>query len=297
MSTNGRKLISRMGWRPRRQQRVAFVFSGGGPLAAVQVGQLGALFTMGITPDMAVGTSAGALNAIYIASNPSVEGASALRELWIRMKKEDLFPRGRLMSAIQVLRRGSHVYSSEGLRRLVANEFPDLNFEDLAIPAHVVATHLDTGEETWFSTGPILEPLLASSAMPGVFPPVLIDGGRYIDGGVANNIPFSRAVELGATRIYVLNVHSSFQQRPLNRPHDFVMHGYLLARAQRYRHDLEECRRVADVIEFPAIDVGYVPFTNLTNTERLIDAGFEEAMKFLKEGADVRPLIPEPNVS
>lgn len=263
----------------------------------MQVGQLGALFTMGIVPDMTVGTSAGALNAIYIANNPSVEGASALRELWTRIKKEDLFPRGRLMSAIQALRRGSHVYSNEGLRHVVEQELPDLTFEDLAIPAHVVATHLDTGDETWFSSGPILDPLLASSAMPGVFPPVLIDGARYIDGGVANNIPFSRAVELGATKIFVLNCHSWFQQRPLNRPHDFVMHGYLLARAQRYRHDIEECRRVAEVVEFPPMDVGYVPFTNLTNTERLIDAGFTEAMAFLKNGAEVRPLIREPHVS
>ena len=237
---------------------------------------------MGIMPDMAIGTSAGALNAVFIAGDPSVEGATRLKDLWLRMKKEDFFPRGRLISAFQAVRKGSHVFASDGLRRLIERELPETTFETLKIPAHVVATRLDTGEEAWFSSGTVVEPLLASAAMPGVFPPVAINGSTFIDGGVANNIPFSKAVDLGATRIYVLNVHSWFQQRPLNRPHDFMMHGYLLARAQRYRMELEACRQQAEVIEFPPVAVGYVPFMNLSQTERLIDAGYSGGLEFLK---------------
>lgn len=252
------------------------------------MGQLGALFTSGIVPDMTVGCSAGALNGVFVAGDPTLAGASRLRELWMRMKKEDFFPRGRLVSAFYAVRRGTHLFSNEGIRRLVERELPGKTFEDLVVPAHVVATRLDTGEEAWFSSGPIIEPLLASSAMPGAFPPVEIDGHSYIDGGVANNIPFSKAIELGANRIYVLNVHSWLQQRPLNRPHDFVMHGYLLARVQRYRQELANARRHAEIIEFPPVPVGHVAFDNLSQTERLIDAGFSEGMEFLKNQKQLR---------
>ena len=269
------------------------MFSGGGPLAAVQVGQLGALLTLGIQPDMTIGTSAGALNSVFVAGDPTLDGATRLKDLWLRMKREDFFPRGRLVSALHAVRKGSHVFTSDGLRRLIERELPETTFEALKIPAHVVATRLDTGEEAWFSSGSVIEPLLASAAMPGVFPPVVIDGISHFDGGVANNIPFSKAVELGATRIYVLNVHSWFQQRPLNRPHDFMMHGYLLARAQRYRMELEACRREAEVIEFPPIAVGHVPFTNLSQTERLIDAGYSGGLEFLKGDKHLTVLPPQ----
>jgi NTE family protein len=284
----GENFRSRFGARFRRPPRIAFAFSGGGPLGAVQVGQLGALLTLGIVPDMTLGTSAGAMNAVFLAGDPTLEGAARLRELWLRMKKEDFFPRGRFVSALSAVRRGTHLFSNDGIRKLVERELPGKTFEDLVIPAYVVATRLDTGDEAWFSSGPIIDPLLASTAMPGVFPPVGIEGVSYIDGGVANNIPVSKAVELGANRIYVLNVHSWLQQRPLNRPHDFVMHGYLLARAQRYRHELEAARRHAEIIEFPPTAVGHVAFNNLSQTERLIDAGFTEAIEFLKRPKQLR---------
>jgi NTE family protein len=276
-------------WRQRRRGPVAFVLSGGGPLGAIQVGQLGALFTLGITPDLILGSSVGAFNGIFVAGDPTLAGASRLRELWTTLRRDDFFPRGRLTSAWNAVRKGSHLYSNAGLRRLVEREFPEATFEGLVVPTSVVATNLETGQERWFSSGPIIEPLLASTAMPGVFPPVVIDGEPYIDGGIANNVPFSKAVELGAKKVFVLNVHSVFHQRPLNRPHDFMMHGYLLARAQRYRHEKERLSREAEIIEFPPVEVGYVPFTSLSHTERLIDAGFDSVLEVLKGGGPVEP--------
>lgn len=270
-------------WMQRRKRGpVAFVFSGGGPLGAVQVGFVRALFEKEVFPDLTVGASVGALNAVFVAANPTLGGAETLRELWMRMRKDDLFPGGRLVSAWHAVRRGSFVFSNAGLVRIIDEGLTARTFEELQIPAHVVATEIGSGDEAWFASGPIREALMASAAMPGVFPPVTIDGITYIDGGVANNVPVSRAIEAGARRIYVLNVHAMSQPRPLNRPYDFMMHGLVLARAQRFRQEIARFREQAEVIEFPFIDVGHVAFTNLSHTERLIEAGYAKALEFLE---------------
>jgi NTE family protein len=272
-------------WRSRlirRRDPVAFVFSGGGALGALQVGLLRALMEQGIRPDLVVGTSVGALNAVFIAHDPTNDGVDKLRGIWVRMRRDDLFPGGRVSSAWKALRRGSHLYSNSGLRRLLETHIPSETFEELAVPAHVVATKIDTGEEAWFSSGRFVEPVLASAALPGALPPVTIDGVTYVDGGVANNVPVSRAVELGARSIYVLNVNTAHQHRGLHRPHDFMMHGMVLARAQRYRHDLERYRHEARIVELPAVAVGHVHLTDLRQTERLIDSAYESARAFLE---------------
>lgn len=280
-------------FRRRRDRRasspVAFVLSGGGPLGAFQVGLIESLITEGITADFVVGTSVGALNAVAVAQDPSLQGVMALREVWLEMRRDDIFPGGRLVSAWHAFKRGSHVFSNTGLRRIIGRLGVE-NFEDLALPAHIVATNLETGAETWFHSGPLVDPLLASSAMPGIFPPVMIDGTSYIDGGIANNVPVSKAVELGARRIYLLNVSGATQKRMLSRPHDFVMHGLVLARAQRYRLDIERYRQQAEIIEFPPPVVGHVSFTNMSETPRLIEAGLQAGLEFLRGGGLTAPI-------
>jgi NTE family protein len=245
------------------------------------VGFLRALFERGVVPDVVVGVSVGALNAVAIADDPSLGGVEALQSLWLRMRKDDLFPGGRLVSAWRAVTRSSSLYSNSGLRRVIDQHLSASSFEDLVIPAHVVATDLRTGEEAWFCRGLITDALLASAAMPGVLPPVEIDGAVYIDGGVVNNVPVSRAMQLGARQVYVLNVHASSQSRKLVRPHDFMMHGMVLARAQRYRRDMETFGRKATIIEFPGVEVGHVPFTSTAHTARLVEAGYTAASEFL----------------
>lgn len=251
-------------------------------MGAVQVGMLRALIEAGIVPEMLVGTSVGAVNSVWLGRDPSIKGIESLEGLWHRMKREDLFPGGRLSTAWNALRKGSFVYSNSGMRHVVEAE-GFTTFEDLAVPVHVNATNLDTGEEIWFDKGPLMDPLLASCAMPGIFPPVVIDGALCIDGGVANNIPVSRAVEMGARVVYVLNVNAAAQRRELSRPHDYVMHGLVLARVQRYRRELERYGKRARIIEMPTCDVGYIPFTNMSQTERLMKTGEEVARTFLAE--------------
>lgn len=266
----------------RRRRPVAFVFSGGGPLGAAQVGLLEALFTEGIRPDVVIGCSVGSINAVSIAAEPTLAGVQRLKHTWLRMRRDDFFPGGKIVSAWHAIRRGSHVFGNEGARRILETELPVDTFDELRIPAHVVAAELQTGEEKWFSSGPIVDVVLASTAMPGLLPPVTIHGISYIDGGVANNIPVSRAVELGARRIYVLNTSGVGHRRDLRRPHDFMLHGFVLARGHRYQTDLARARERAEVFVFPPVEAGHIAFTDLSHSRRLIEAGFEAGTAYLR---------------
>jgi NTE family protein len=184
-------------------RRTAFVLAGGGSLGAVEVGMLQALLDWGETPEFMVGASAGAINAAYFAADPTPAGASELERLWRTLKRRDVFPLD-LHSVFGLLRRRDHLVDSHGLRRLLERHLRYRRLEDAAVPIHVVATDMLTGDEVLLSAGPVIDAVLASTAIPGVFPPVPIGGRLLVDGGVANNTPISTAVGLGATRIIVL---------------------------------------------------------------------------------------------
>ena len=293
MTFPGRSQPSRAQWlrrlAARRQDRVAFVLSGGGPLGALQVGALKALYEHNVTPDLVVGTSVGAINSAFLAFNPGPEGPLEMEKLWLSMTQNDLYPAGRFRPAwTRFLARGDRIFENTGLRSVLERRIGNPQFEDARVPLGIVATELDTGAEKVFTSGPVIEPLLASTAMPSIYPPVEIGGVRYIDGGVANNVPIAPAISLGAKTIYVMNSTShSHQKRPLNRPIDYLLHAFSLARSQRMT--LEQTF-LADKVKLvmiptPALDF-YVPFSSMQYTGKLIENGYDHTMRFLSGRRD-----------
>jgi len=280
----------------RRKDSVAFVFSGGGPLGALQVGMLKALYERDIQPDLAVGTSVGALNATWMAFEPTPEGVARLEERWLGMKDSDLFPGGGRFKAswARMLVRGNRIHENIGVRRVIESSLGRPRFEDAQIPLAVTATDLETGAERVFNSGDVVEPLLASTAMPGIFPPVPIDGRTYIDGGVANNVPIAPAAEMGATTVYVMDATShSRQRRPLNRPVDYLLHAFTLARGQRFSLETVYYADKVKLVVLPSpwLDF-FVPFASLEYTSRLIEMAYEETNRFLESGR-LEPSPPE----
>jgi len=183
----------------------AFVLSGGGSLGAVQVGMLQALAERGENPVLLVGTSAGALNAAYVAGHgTSRVSLDTLADLWAGLRRRDVFPisPGRQLLALTGARES--MFSSDGLRALISKNLPYQLLEDAPIPVHVVATNLLSGEEVLLSTGDAISAVLASTAIPGLLPAMHRDGLVLVDGGLANNAAISQAVALGADRIFVL---------------------------------------------------------------------------------------------
>jgi NTE family protein len=190
--------------RPNAAVTTAFVLSGGANLGAVQVGMLRALHEVGIHPDAIVGASVGAINGAWLAGNPAGTPLDELEEIWLRLRRGDIFPMRFGLGLAGFVGRRASLIDASGLRRLLERHVHFDLLEDAAIPLHVVVTDVLDGRDVALSAGPVIDIVTASSAIPGMFPPVVVNGRTYIDGGVVNNAPISHAVELGVDRIYVL---------------------------------------------------------------------------------------------
>lgn len=273
--------------RRRSGPGTAFVLSGGGNLGALQVGMLEALTEAGISADVVLGCSVGALNGAAYSSDPSREGVERLADTWRAIESPSLMPSSWVPSAIQLLRRGASLHDSSGLRHTVEEILGDhSSFESLATPFQCVATSVDTAMEHWFTEGELLPAIMASAALPAVYPPVEIAGRRFVDGGVVDNVPIARAVELGCDRIYVLHVGA--HGRPdadVRRPLDGALLAYWLARNSRFARDLAA---LPDGVEAIVLPLGRRPelrYDDFDQTAALIDQGRELTEEFLAQSA------------
>ncbi|OXY83747.1 patatin [Oceanimonas doudoroffii] len=182
----------------------ALVLAGGGSLGAVQVGMLQALLEHGFRADMVVGASVGAINGAYFAARPHRRGVEELADIWLALRSEDVFPIHTFSALKSLLLGQNHLVQADALGHLLERRLPVSRIEDTELPLHIVATELLTGQETVLSNGPLLEALLASAAIPVVYPHREIAGKALVDGSVASNTPIASAVALGAERLVVL---------------------------------------------------------------------------------------------
>ena len=218
---------------------VAFVLGGGGRLGAHEVGMLEALFDRGVTPTLIVGTSVGAINGAVAASSPAPATVERLAEVWSRLEENAVF-NGSIVSRLATLARTrTHLHANDALRDMLAEALPE-RIEDLEVPFQCIAASIERASEHWFASGPLVDAVMASAAVPGLLPAVEIDGEHFLDGGIVNSIPVARAVELGATTIYVL--HVGRLERPLEPPRwpwEVGLVAFEIARRHRFLGDLE----------------------------------------------------------
>lgn len=234
-----------IGW---RKERVAFALSGGGARGAAQVGMLRALLERGIRPDFIVGVSIGAWNGTWLAHDPTVTAVEDLDKVWRRVDRTS-FDMVWWRAARNMVWRRSSLYGGEGLARLLARHLRVLDFEDLQVPLHVVTIDLTVGRKAVFSQGPLAPAVLASSAIPGIFPPVRIDGHQHVDGGMVDPTGLETAIELGARRVYVFD--SGYAGRVpgvLNSMNTIVDHAFQVAAQHRTERTTRESRRSVDII-------------------------------------------------
>ncbi len=219
---------------------IAFVLGGGGVLGAGEVGMLRALLEAGIRPDLVVGTSVGALNGAFLAADPRVETTVRLADLWRRLSAAGGVFSGSLAERVgTAVRSRTHLHSREPLRRLLAEHLPVERIEDLAVPFQCVAASIERAAEHWFTSGSLADAIMASAAVPGLLAPVKVGDEHFLDGGLVNSIPVSRAVELGARTVYVLQVGRI--ERPLTpptRPWDVALVAFEIARRHRFAADM-----------------------------------------------------------
>lgn len=258
----------------------AFVLSGGASLGASQAGMAQLLLEEGIHPELIVGSSVGAVNGAWLAGGCSPGG---LCDLWRTLRRQDLFPTRLPLGFRAFLGRSSHYVSDSGLRHLLERHVTFARLEDASIPFAVVTTEVPSGAEIVLQRGPSVDAVLASAALPAVFPPVTIDGRVLIDGGVVDNTPITTAIELGATEVWVLSTGSScaLSEPPTSA---FAMHSVGLMVQRRLA--LEVAIRDYDVpvhlIPPPCpIDISPVDFSY---SAELIDRAVAATRQWLADG-------------
>ncbi len=271
----------------------AFVLTGGGNLGAVQVGMLSALHSLGIAPDLLVGTSVGALNAAYVAGRGlTQESVDDLTDVWLAVRRRDVFALDPFRSLLALAGARPSLCSPAGLRRVIEGALTYLNLEDALVPVHVTATDVLTGREVGLGRGDVVEAVLASASVPGVFPPVQIEGAALYDGVVADRAGVSRAVGLGADEIWVLptGYACALEKQPRGALAVALHAVSLLAHGQLVR----EVEYFADRIDLhvlpPLCPVSVSPL-DFSDTGELIARGRRDTLAWLAS----RPAVaPEP---
>jgi NTE family protein len=262
--------------------KTAFVLAGGGSRGAVQIGMLAELVDRGIRADRVYGASVGAINGAAYASNPTPEGIERLAEIWRKLKGDDIFPRSVLDGPWLFLQKRPAVHANTGLRTIIEEGIDFEQIEDAAVPFELVTTSLTDGRERWIAHGNAVEAILASSAIPSIFPPVTIDGDMLVDGGVVNNVPISRALAAGCTRIFVLlcgPLH--YQPRPAKRPAEAALTAFFVAIHARFVRELTAIPPGVEVVVFSGGGEPSAQYRDFSGTATMIEEGRAEVAEVL----------------
>ncbi|HEY4927700.1 MAG TPA: patatin-like phospholipase family protein [Acidimicrobiales bacterium] len=261
----------------------ALVLAGGSTRGAVQIGMLQVLAEHGFVPDRVYGSSVGAINGAGFAADPTREGVERMAQIWLDLKREDIYRTGRLHGPWLYLQQRDAVFANSGLRYIIDEGFPFDLLEEAEIPVEVVATSLTDGGERWFTFGPATDAILASAAMPAIFPPVEIDGEKYIDGGVVNNVPIQRAIDAGATRIVVLLCSPPVvTPTPSRRPVEGMVNALLIAIHARFVRDMAHLPEGIEIILCSGPEGTTRDFDDFSTTEHLIALGRAEASEIVR---------------
>jgi NTE family protein len=183
--------------------KTAFVLAGGGSFGAIQVGMMHSLAAHGISADMVVGSSVGALNGAYYAGDPTLKGVLQLETIWRGLQRHDVFPITWRTLLGFVLRR-DFLIPHDGIEKLIDDHLPYRDLQDAKLPVYIVTTDIVSGNSVVLSEGPAAQAIIASTAIPGAFAPVRYKDFYLADGAISSNTPVKVAVANGAQRLIIL---------------------------------------------------------------------------------------------
>jgi NTE family protein len=216
---------------------------------------LRALDDAGIVPDLVMGTSIGAFNGSVVADTPGRQACDRLEALWTEIADGDVFKTGFADRVRNLAAFRPAIHGTETLREVLEHVHGSTRaIEDLSLPFECVAASIEQAAEHWFTSGPLVPALLASSALPVLLPPVEIDGEHFYDGGLVNSIPIDRALDNGATRIFALQVgRIEAPLRPPRRLHQAALISFEIARRHRFGTGV---RQLPDGVELHILPSG-----------------------------------------
>ena len=247
----------------------------------------------GIGPDIILGTSIGAVNGAFFAADPTAAGVERLSELWRSTNLSEVNATSVLRRVTTLARSGTHLEPFSVARERLRAALPVERVEDLTVPFQCVAASIERAAEHWFDRGPLADVVLASCAVPGVLPPVRIDGEHYIDGGIVNSIPVARAVNLGARTIYVLQVGRLEKPlQPPRRPWEVGLVAFEVARRHRFAYDLNSLPEGVELHVMPTGGSAAPAYNDLAGQIRVrrvartvqqqIDSSYDASRRYLE---------------
>lgn len=215
---------------------------------------LKALAERGITPDLVIGSSVGALNGAFVAARPGVDTVEEMVDAWRGLSGRGVFGGSLAGQVGNLVRHGTYLHDNSGLRRVLEDNLGDAEFADLEVPFQCVAACIETAAPRWFSEGAVVPAVLASCAVPGLLPAVEIGGQHFLDGGLVRSVPIGRAVAMGARRVFVLQVGRL--ERPLTpprRPWEVALVSFEIARRHHFQ---EEVANLDEAVELHVLPSG-----------------------------------------
>lgn len=279
------------------EKRSALVLAGGGSRGALQVGAARALLEAGYTPQFMVGTSIGACNAAFLGIYGfNQDSLHLLEQVWLDTVHADLLPSNYLWLTVRTLFNRRLPGSSNHLREFFVSHGlkPELRFKDLAIPVHLVATDLNSGQMLVFGDDPegsVLEGVLASTALPPWVSPLALQGRLLMDGGVVSNLPLQAALQAGASEVIALDLSELFDD--IREQEGFGPFATKLMRTVVRRQAELELNLLAakniPVLYIHLIERGVVQLYDFTQAPELISQGYEQTHQAYAQWLKSRP--------
>ncbi len=268
----------------------AFVLGGGGVLGAAEVGMLRALLERDVVPDLVLGTSVGAINGALVARQPEPDVVERLTGLWrTAAETREVYGDKPLRTVRRAVATGTHLYSPKPLKHRLVEELGETTFDDLPVRFQVCASSIEQAAEHWFDAGRVVDAVVASAAVPGLLPPARVGEEHYLDGGIVNSIPVGRAAELGASRIFVLQVGRI--DRPLEvprRPWEVARVSFEIARRHRFNREMAALPPGVEAHVLPAAgtsgrDDSLLAHRDFGSVAGRIDATYDATRRWLDE--------------
>ena len=250
------------------------VCSGGANLGALQVGMLRELLERGVRPAALIGSSVGAINAAFLAVDPTPARAERLHAVWSQVHSKDIFGGSMLGAMVRLRRAHAHIHHTRGLTRLLADWFEPDDLSRTRVPLHVATTELATGTVRWWRAGSPVPILVASAAMPLVFPPVRIDGALHVDGALVEPVGLRRAVAIAAPGTEIIVLDTGATAMPLAAPKGPVAVVAAAMRASRVARLDADRELAADArVTWISADAPKLRYDDFSHTEALVDLG------------------------
>lgn len=251
----------------RKPYRLGVCLSGGGARGFAHIGAMRALYEMGLKPDIVAGVSAGSVVAAFHGAG-MLENSNALLNLFSGSKFREF-------AEMQVPTQA--FFSLSRFKRHLEEIIPYKNIEELPNPTVICATDIDNATKMAFTSGPLAERVVASCSIPIVFEPVIIDGHRYVDGGVLRNLPAWAIRHLCDTLIGI-NCSPLDPQTPQARNIvDIARRTFSVMAKNNITPDLEMCDYVVNLTETASHQV-----FDLHALELLVESGYLTTLRALK---------------